>query len=185
MHRAAEHTGRRMSHITALAAGALVVLAPVLAGCGPSPAPTPTPTAAFPSEAEAFAEAEKVYRAYNEAGNARNAGLTEPEPQQFLVGEALERDIDAQNTFAANGLSVSGEVVVTGFKPVSADTNDIRGSVTGIVCLDVSKVALLDARGVDVTPADRPDLVAQRVTFVGRSGQLIIIREATEDISSC
>ncbi|MFB4351206.1 hypothetical protein [Microbacterium sp. CR_7] len=174
-----------MPHVTVLTTGALFALASALAGCGTSSAPAPTPTTAFASEAEAFAEAEKVYRAYNEAGNARNAGLTEPEPQQFLVGEALERDIDAQNTFAANGLSVTGEVVVAGFNPVSADTNDSRASVIGIVCLDVSQVALLDASGVDVTPADRPDVVAQQVTFVGTSGQLTITREVTEDVSSC
>lgn len=185
MHRAAEHTGRGMSRITALAAGALVVLAPVLAGCGPSPAPTPTPTAAFASEEEAFAEAEKVYREYVDALNARNAGDADPDPQEYLVGQALEGDIDTQRNLESEGLALRGAIELRTFIIDVAELKNRDTTVVATACLDISDARLIGSDGSDVTPAGRPDLVAQEVTLEGARKRLAITLESEGDVSRC
>lgn len=185
MHRAAERTGRRMPHVTALTAGALFALASVLAGCGPSPTPTPTSTAAFASEEEAFAEAEKVYREYVEALNARNAGDADPDPQEYLVGQALEGDIDTQRNFDSEGLALRGPIKLRTFISDDAKIKNRDTTVVATACLDISDARLIDSDGSDVTPAGRPDLVAQEVTLEGEDNRLAITLEAEGEVSRC
>ncbi len=156
-----------------------------LAGCTTEPEPAPTPTAAFANEEEAFAAAEKVYRAYNEAGNARNRGEAEPDPQEFLEGVALENDIDAQNSFREWGLSADGEASVALFLGTNADVDGRIADVTGYVCIDVSELRVLNTDGVDVTPAGRGDVVSQLVQFTGDRASLRISLESSADENSC
>jgi len=174
MHRAAEHTGRRMSHITALAAGALVVLAPVLAGCGPSPAPRPTPTAAFASEEEAFAEAEKVYRAYNEAVNSERAGDVSADPLSYLTGAALEANIATSRHLDQSGLSLAGKGSVSEFEGSAHKTGPLGEAIELTTCLDVSATTVTNDVGEDVTPVDRPTRIRLRVEFIVDDGRLLI-----------
>jgi hypothetical protein len=156
-----------------------------LLGCAPGPTPVPTPTPAFASEEEAFAAAEEVYRAYNDAGNARIRGEAEPNPQIFLAGLALESDIDAQNSLREWGLRASGEATVATFLGTNASIDDRIAEVTGYVCIDVSELRVLNSDGVDVTPPDRGDIVSQLVQFTGDHSRLRITLESSADESSC
>ena len=174
MHRAAEHAGQRMSHITALAAGALLVLAPVLAGCGPSPAPTPTPTAAFASEEEAFAEAEKVYRAYNEAGNDDRSGRTKNSAIGYLTGIALEDDLHMARSVEEQGLRLEGEAEVASVQRHSVDLQKRPAEIEIDVCLDITGTSVRDASGNDVTPTERQERLAIRVSLVVEAPRLLI-----------
>ncbi|MFJ4225341.1 hypothetical protein [Microbacterium sp. NPDC089695] len=167
-----------------LALAALAVVG-TLAGCAASPAPTPTPTPAFASDEEAFAAAEEVYRAYNDAGNARNAGEPEPNPQDFLVGNALEGDIEGVRLLEEGQLTVDGEVKVDSVALEEAPVRSQQTKVVVLVCLDVSQVRLMDANGNDVTPRGRADVVAQEVTFTSDGDDLRISSEASADVSQC
>src|SRR5690606_26029635 len=100
---------------------ALVLAAVSLSACAPTPTPTPTPTAAFASEEEAFAAAEEVYRAYNDAGNARRNGESTRNPQDYLIGVALEGDIDALNQLRDTDVRLTGDVGVSSFTWLDAD----------------------------------------------------------------
>ncbi len=173
----------------ALAAGVLTVALGCLTGCAPTPAssPTPTSTPAFASEEEAFAAAEEVYRAYNDAVNARanGTGGAEADPQQYLTGLALEGDIDTQNLLASGDLQVSGDAAIVTFAAETADLDGDTPTMTGIVCIDVSDVSLIDRSGVDVTPLGREDKITQRVVFLGAEDSLRISNESAVDGSTC
>lgn len=172
-----------LSRIVAAAiAGALIIAA---AGCSPGPSPAPTPTPAFADEADAFAAAEKVYRAYNDALNARRQGDVTADPQQYLTGAALEGFINSQNTLETLKLRVEGDAAVKTFSGRSAELSSDDAKVVGLVCIDVSAVALLDEAGTNVTPPERGDIVAQLVTFVDNKGSLGISYESQEEAGGC
>ena len=160
------------ARIVAVAVVALGVGA--LAGCTTEPEPAPTPTAAFANEEEAFAAAEKVYRAYNEAGNARRTGSPDADPQQFLVGAALESDMDTQNLLMADGLSTAGRATIISINGKVSEPAGSVSTVTMTVCTDVSALLLLDDAGADITPADRGEVVALEVVIVGDRQSLLI-----------
>jgi hypothetical protein len=169
--------------------GVAVVLVTIsmshLPGCAPAPEPTPAPTAAFASEDEAFAAAEEVYRAYFDALSARVSGHSEPDPQEFLTSFALESDIDTQRSLHELGLSASGEAKMMSFRGTEARVNEPNAEVEGIVCIDVSKFRVVDEGGIDVTPSDRGDVVAQLVEFTGDGDQLLIAHEDSADEETC
>lgn len=156
-------------------------------GCTPQPDPAPdsTQTPAFANEAEAFAAAEEVYRAYNDAVNARSNGSEGADPQRYLTGPALEGDIDAQNLLSSSKLHVSGAAVIEAFFGESADLDRSLPTMTGIVCMDVSNVSLIDESGADVTPLDRGEKIEQRVVFLGAGDALRISNESMADGSTC
>ncbi len=156
-----------------------------LLGCAPGPTPVPTPTPAFASEEEAFAAAEEVYRAYNDAVNARSNGSEHADPRRYLTGPALEGDIDAQNLLSSSNLHVSGAAVIEAFFGESADLDRSLPTMTGIVCMDVSNVSLIDESGADVTPLDRGEKIEQRVVFLGAGDALRISNESMADGSTC
>lgn len=175
------------SRILGAAGVGVGVLAGVLAGCGqvPAPGPTPTATAAFATEEEAFAAAEEVYRAYNDALNARRGSDPLADPEQYLTGEALEAYIDAQNTLASLDLRIHGDAVVSSFATEAADISPEDARLTAVACLDVSGVSLVDASGADVTPPDRGPTIAQIITFVGSKRALLIALESSTETTTC
>lgn len=164
---------------------ALAVVAAALSGCAPAPEPTPTPTPAFASEEEAFAAAEEVYREYNEAGNARIAGESDPDPQDFLIGEALEADIDGIRFLQEEGLRLVGVNSLTSFTGVDASGLDSEPTISARICLDGSGLHVRDANDADVTPQDREEVVAQLVTFVRVGDQLKITTESAASAEEC
>ncbi|WP_314095978.1 hypothetical protein [Microbacterium foliorum] len=172
-----------LSRIVAAAiAGALIIAA---AGCSPGPSPAPTPTPAFTDEADAFAAAEKVYRAYNDALNARRQGDVTADPQQYLTGAALEGDIEAMNSLVEWGLESTGNATVRSFQGVEVRAGSQAATVSGLVCVDVSQVRVINASGEDVTPSERGEIVAQQVTFTGAPDGVLISDEASAEETSC
>ncbi|MGN7947608.1 hypothetical protein ACTJKH_02565 [Microbacterium sp. 22215] len=145
-----------------------------LVGCAPEPAPAPSPTPAFASEDEAFAAAEEVYRAYNDAGNARRAESRDADPQRYLTGVALESDLDAERYFEEHHLHILGEAMIDGFRGESANLSDSPIEVVARVCINVKNTRVVDDKGDDVTPADRPARLPLEVTFVGSKDTLLI-----------
>jgi len=154
-----------------------------LLGCAPAPVPTPTP--AFASEEEAFAAAEEVYRAYNDAGNARRGGEANADPQQFLTGAALEGDIDTQNMLQSHSLFPVGAAAIDSIRGEASDLAANVATITMVVCLDVSAVSLLNDAGVDVTPSERGDMVAQEVILMGDTRSLLISDASPMDDYPC
>ncbi|MFK4807498.1 hypothetical protein ACI3KX_16695 [Microbacterium sp. ZW CA_36] len=169
------------TRVTAAALGAILVLA--LAGCTTPDSPEPTPTSAFSSEEEAFAAAEATYRAYASAENARRGDPTAPDPQQFLVGDALEDDINSKRRFGELGVHLVGESKVTAFDGQEA-TSDLR-RVTAVVCLDSTAARLLDAAGNDVTPADRDSTLALEASFEFVGETFLITKSEIAEVDSC
>lgn len=168
--------------MAAAALSALLLLA--LGGCTTPEPPEPTPTPAFSSEAEAFAAAEETYRAYVDAVNGRRedrAGL--PEPTDFLVGDALEAEIETENIKASEGLSITGETLVTGAEGVS--WNPHRGELDLIVCVDSSETTVRDATGADVTPSDRMEIYAMLVHFELLAETFVIASTQQSSESTC
>ncbi|GAA5209131.1 hypothetical protein [Microbacterium kyungheense] len=146
----------------------------MLCGClAPAPEPTPTPTAVFASEDEAFAAAEETYRAYVDAANARREDPdSEPDPQSFLVGDALERDVDSRRELAELGLQLVGSSSVTDMSFISADVS--TGDVVIQACYDSGGARVIDKTGVDVTPADRDATVMISIESVRMGDRQII-----------
>lgn len=179
------HTTTKPERRVAAIGASLALLTCSLTGCAPDTAPTPTPTPAFASEEEAFAAAEEVYRAYNEALNARNRGESEPDPQQYLTGPALEGELDAQNSLQEWGLHANGEAIVLSFRGIEATTGGPTTDVSAYLCIDVSLLRVVDDTGADVTPAERGDVVSQLVRFTGDRDRLLITHEDSADEASC
>lgn len=173
------------SHSSSLALGVVAVLLGMLSACTPPPGPTPSPTPAFATEEEAFAAAEKVYREYVEALNARNAGDAEPDPQDFLRGNALEGDIDAQRYLDSAGLTLQGPIAIASLDTELKSVSATATSVIGYVCLDLASARTTDSSGTDVTPAERPDVLSQEVTLTHIDGRFLITDEQKGDDLRC
>lgn len=172
-------------HLTA-ALSALALTGAILAGCAPSgPEPTPTSTAAFASEEEAFAAAEEVYRAYNDAVNEERAGIPDANPERFLTGDALESYYEGQEQLRNQGITVKGETVVVELVREEVELKGSSADVTATACRDVSDVRGVDLSGIDITPPDRPALVAQIVMLAFDGESFTITTEAEGDITRC
>lgn len=140
----------------ALAVTALVIA--VATACTPGATPTTTPTPTFSTEAEAFAAAEATYRAYVDAVNKRWASTdSTPDPQDFLIGSALEDDIDAQRRFNEQGIHFEGEVRVQSVVPETAKGGGRVEEVTLTACLNYEAARVIDQEGENVTPTERPN----------------------------
>lgn len=152
----------------------MAVLALALTGClGSTPEPTPTPTAVFSSEEEAFEAAEATYRAYIDAVNARNADpRSEPDPQEFLIGSALDADIMSAQEMDQLGIHIDGSSVVQSVSLVSSEA--AAGEVVIRACLDSTDARVLNDVGEDVTLPDRDPTVLAEVHMVAVGDELRI-----------
>ncbi|WP_439901192.1 hypothetical protein [Microbacterium azadirachtae] len=153
-------------------ATAVVAVSVGLAGCTPATAPKPTPTPLFASKAEAFKAAERVYRDYVDAENALQSGDNSANPEQYLTGQALSRDVQSKRESKASGKRVDGAAEVVKFAGTAGDAK--RGTVSAAACLDISKTRIINARGEDVTPTSRPTPFSLAVEFVPERGELKI-----------
>lgn len=165
----------------ALAVTALVIA--VATACTPGATPTTTPTPTFSTEAEAFAAAEATYRAYVDAVNRRWAdSSSEPDPQTFLIGRALEDDLTSQRRFDELGIHIEGETRLLSIDLLSAA--DGMDQLLTIVCVDSSGTRVIDDAGSDVTPADRPNPPLE-IGFTLVSGQFLISESDVSERTSC
>ena len=155
-----------------------------LTGCVPEPAPTPTPTG-FASEEEAFAAAEETYRAYVDALNARNSGEEDADPKDYLIGEALDAELDVEARKAELGLSIVGQTVVTSFTPQASRLIEDAVSVTALACLDSSDSQVVDKEGNEVTPDDQLTRYGLALEFASAGGTLAIASSEIDSDASC
>lgn len=149
----------------------LVATAVGLVGCTPGPAPKPTPTPLFTSEAEAFKAAEQVFRDYIKSVNSEESNPTS-DPQRFLAGKALEEDIASVRDLKSTGKKIVGATAVSVYKSESFASES--KTVTSFACLDVSATRIMDANGKDITPTDRPAVVAIGVSMTLMSSEFKI-----------
>ncbi|MGK3952773.1 hypothetical protein ACLKM7_10680 [Microbacterium sp. I2] len=138
----------------------------------------------FASEAEAFAAAEETYRAYIDAVNARWANAqSSPAPDQFLIGEALETELEVEREFAEAGIRIVGENTVERVDRISA--RPAEGAVVLDVCVNAEQSRVLNASDQDVTPADRAPRVLVRVDFAHVGSDTLIERSITAKEDGC
>lgn len=158
-----------------LSAAVLLVL---LAGCdGPpsplTPVPTPSVTPVFASDEEALAAAEASYAAYLAVSDAASAdGWRQPELlAEYVTSEELVQTRETYAELAATGRHTQGSSTFD-----SATLQQFDGQELAIyLCLDVSKVRLVDADGQDVTPLSRPNRIPLEVGFrITESGHLLL-----------
>ena len=164
----------------ALTAGLLTL--GMLAACTPEPNPTPTKTALFASDEEAFAAAEKTYRAYNDAENDHRRG-GDDDPQDYLIGSALEGYIDGQRALQEAGLSLEGDIAVLSFEgdPASIERHGKR--VMATVCLDISHTTTHSSSDVEI--ADRPPVIAQQIEMTWVHDSYLISKELDAENELC
>ncbi|MHC9043057.1 hypothetical protein ACYX8G_00635 [Microbacterium saperdae] len=175
----------RSAHRRPLAVCFIALSAVGILGCSPVPEPEPSPTPAFASEEEAFAAAEETYRAYNDAGNARRAGADSPDPQDYLIGDALEGDIDAMNYLQSQEIRVVGTTKVISFATGDATISGAEVNLNALVCIDVSATRVLDPAGTDVTPPERQDQLGMRIAMTSLNGKLRIAEELSLGTAGC
>lgn len=168
----------RSALLTPLALAAAVMLAST-SGCTTPPEPEPTATPLFATDEEAFAAAEEVYREYVKAGDS-GADTT-----QYLVGAALEAELETARYLDENGMTFTGRTNVATFDGTHADVHSSTPEVDASVCLDVSAVRVIDGTGADVTPPDRPNRVSLEVAFVWDADGFALSSSDTSGDSKC
>jgi hypothetical protein len=153
-----------LSRRAALVATALLLAG--LTGCAGTSAATPTPTpTGFASEEEAFAAAEETYELYNAATNA----IRLDDPATFdgvldlTVGDFNAHQRETLSQMHAAGWTVKGETRYEGLDPQSFDR--ATQSVVIEVCVDVSRVEVLDVAGESVVSENRAERQAASIVL--------------------
>lgn len=172
---------RRRTATLALAIGITLV------GCA-SPATGPTPTPSFADADAAYAAAEATYRAYVDALNA--VDLSDPttfeDVFQWTTGDVNAADRETLSAYHAEGLTVSGDSVVTRFEGDGFDAREVN--VVASACSDVSDVQLMNVSGESLVPPERPDVYLLRLEFVAASSNdfgLALSRSAALEGTVC
>lgn len=167
-----------------------------LAGCvGGEPLPTlpPTPTATplFASEEEALAAAEDAYEAYLEMSNLISSeGGADPERiATVAVDEIYASSLEGFETLRQNEWRSDGESVLASIDLQFADLDANSGEdiVAAYVCVDYSRVDVLDRDGASVVSPERPDVQAFEVFFDATAvGSLVAAsREPWDAAATC
>ncbi|MFK4113682.1 hypothetical protein ACI2K6_03570 [Microbacterium sp. NPDC006705] len=150
------------------AVAAVLAVALLTTGCGsPASSPTPEPTATAPSPTDsdtaAFAAAEATYRAYVDALNA--VDLSDPttfEPVLALTTD--EAEVSVARSFEemrSKSWQVEGRSTIVSLSP--DEMNAARTRATLAVCLDVSRVSVVDKNGASMV-GDRPDIQSLQIS---------------------
>ena len=154
---------KRRLRIFALAAVCAGIV--VLSGCAPADEPTPTPTAAFASDEEAFAAAEETYRAYVDALN--QVDLSDPDTFEpvyaWTTGEVNATEREQLTNAHADGWTVDGDTEIVAVETLRYAQGK---EIAIVVCIDVSKVVLIDADGTSRVSPDRADRASRVVTLL-------------------
>jgi hypothetical protein len=160
----------------------LVLTAALLAGCVPSAAPviptaTPTATPVFASEAEALAAAEAAYKAFVAASDdVTKAGGKNSGAAIALVAPRYRPNFLASlKPYIENELHTRGASSFDSLRLERYSTDSSPEMIQVYVCLDVSKVRVLDKKGRDVTSSSRANRLPLEVGF-DVSPQLLISR---------
>jgi hypothetical protein len=175
----------RMRLLTPLVAVTLVAL---LAACGPDPAPAPLPpeptaSPVFASDAEALAAAEEAYAAYLEMSDliSSEGGADPDRIAPFVALEHVERAESSFGALLERQLRTTGKSSFWFSEVIFRDQTELQVGV----CLDISDIAVIDAAGLDVTPASRSDTIALRVLFRMESERILVAGSESAEISQC
>ncbi|MBB2976824.1 hypothetical protein FHX49_002410 [Microbacterium endophyticum] len=143
---------------------ATVVVVVGVSGCAATPEPAEETTAEW-TEAEAFAAAEETYRSYVDALN--QVDLSDPDTFEavyaWTTGDANTGERESLSKMHAEGWTVSGESKVLSFDPASFSSSDME--VSGVVCLDISSIEVVNSSGEDQVDEDRLDVYPLNVKF--------------------
>ncbi|MGN6127820.1 MAG: hypothetical protein ACTHON_14750, partial [Humibacter sp.] len=146
--------------MTAVALALLTAAA--LAGCTTA-SPAPTPTTAITSDAEALAAATKTYAAYLKASDEifHDGGAGTERIQPYMTPSAYKNASSSFGLLRDRGWHTRGASTFTDFRLEHFTSK----TVSAFLCSDVSKVRVLDKKGMDVTPASRSKVLPLQVTF--------------------
>lgn len=140
-----------------------VLIGTCLTACAATPdiAPTARPS----TGADAFAAAEATYRAYVDALN--QVDLSDPATFEavyaWTTGESNANERRALTKMHAESLRLVGTTVIEAF---IATERHAQGSVSAVVCTNVSAIDLLDPSGPSSVAPDRPDRYELEIEFV-------------------
>jgi hypothetical protein len=172
------------------AAAVAVAFAALLGGCAPQvqpppPKPSPSSSPVFASDEEALAAATKAYAAYLKVSDQiTQEGAAHPEQiSDYVTPEMLPKSLAQYEPFRERGLSSDG---ASTFDTVSlqqiAHRLDGGTDVDLYLCLDISRVKIVDGVGADVTVAGRLNRLPLEVTLTSigpETRRLLVARSET------
>jgi hypothetical protein len=153
----------------------------LLAGCAGTSAPavksaTPTPTssARFADEAAAVQAFRALYEKYIVASDSvfHDGGRNPERLKPYLSPKLYSEDEATFDDLRATGRRSVGDARLTQAKPQRVEPT--AGGGTIYICLDQSKVRVLDKAGKDITPASRPPTQSLVVGFASEGQDLRI-----------
>jgi len=169
--------------------GPLVVAAALLlalTGCvptgTPSASPRPTATPVFASDAEALAAAEKAYAAYLRVSDeiGHDGGKDPDRIASTVTSKRLIIERRGSTALQDHRLRTTG---YTRFSNPSLEQVTVVGvdvEVSFYVCWNATSVHVIDARGADVTPADRVNERTLEVIVTSVDGKLPLVLESDD-----
>ena len=147
----------------AVGIGSLAIVVGALSACATEPEPEPAWT-----EEEAYAAAEETFRAFSNAAYDLEASTLD-----YVTGDMVELERDAEQAAAAAQLEIRGEVEVLNFEPLSFDAVGDSVALSATACIDSSRVEL-KSEGEDwKQPRERP-VYGVEVSFTSVRGELLI-----------
>ncbi len=170
-------------HSRHLPALGICLLIGAFVGCTPASVSSPARDARL-GETRARATAEEVYRSYIDASNAID--LADPEtfePVAEFTSRRFYADLLASfNARHRSGQVIRGKIAVESFR-VQSVLPDL--GVEATVCLDMSRVTVVDRHGESVLAADSPDFLASYAEFRSVDGELLLDGQFIEPIEGC
>ena len=174
--------------IIARVSAAALAVALVLVGCVPtttpaSPAPRPSATPVFATEAEALAAATEAYAAYVRVSDQITAdGGADPERiAPHVTAAQLKRDRDVFAAYRAKKIVSVGS---TSFDRLRLQRFDDRGrsglDLVIYICLDLTKIRLIDSQMQDITPTnlDQPSPMQVTLRPDADQGNLLVVERS-------
>ena len=157
----------------------------LLSGCGgsdpmPTLPPTPSSTPVFASEEEALAAAEEAYAAYLAMSNLISSeGGADPERIAPFVSESrLADELEGFETYQNLQIHTAGTDTYEVRELQRVDETEAGAEVVVYVCWDASAVRVIDASGMDVTPASREVRALLEVVLVTVDRQLPLVLDS-------
>lgn len=153
---------------------AVVVSLALLSGCSapqgqPKRSPSSTAHPLFVSEDDALAAAIESYGAYQLAEEAifKQGGLHPERIEAFAVRDALTDALDGFERFRKDRLRLTGasSFAISKIQHFAADDSQLTDVVGVYLCLDVSRVDVVDEAGVSQVESDRSDRQSFEVSF--------------------
>ena len=174
--------------IIARVSGAALVVALVLVGCVPtttpaSTAPKPSATPVFATEAEALAAATEAYAAYVRVSDeiTADSGANPERIAPYVTAAQLKRD---EYVFAGYRAKKIVSVGSTSFERLRLQRFDDRGrsglELVVYLCLDQTKIRLIDTQMQDITPTGLDQLSPTQVTLRRdvNQGKLLVVERS-------